>query len=265
MTTSPTLAEPRLVTSPPDGTLTPEALETLQADLDAHPGYRLAQNAVTQVTVEDVALNRSVVTGTDHTFAHVLDDWSVTNQKKSGRCWMFAGLNLLRVGAMRKMNLKEFELSQNHTLFFDKLERANYFLEGIIETADRPLDDRTVALARLLDQIGPTAPDFSPLRQAIEERELSDGEIGELLAEKGVSLEICYESEREDWIQSMIMSGMGSSFMPEFLPMHPNLPTRLIVSPEITRQVELVTVSGRRFSPAVAAFVRMARTGDWSA
>ena len=156
MTTSPTLAEPRLVTSPPDGTLTPEALETLQADLDAHPGYRLAQNAVTQVTVEDVALNRSVVTGTDHTFAHVLDDWSVTNQKKSGRCWMFAGLNLLRVGAMRKMNLKEFELSQNHTLFFDKLERANYFLEGIIETADRPLDDRTVAfiLERPLDDGG---------------------------------------------------------------------------------------------------------------
>ncbi len=89
--------------------------------------------------------------------------------------------------------------------------------------------------------------------------------IGELLAEKGVSLDIRYESEREDWIQSMIMAGMGSSFMPEYLPMHPNLPTRLIVSPEITRQIELVTVSGRRFSPAVAAFVRMARTGDWSA
>ena len=88
--------------------------------------------------------------------------------------------------------------------------------------------------------------------------------IGELLAEKGVSLEIRYQSEREDWIQSMIMTGMGSSFMPEYLPMHPNLPTRLIVNPEITRQIELVTVSGRRFPPAVAAFVRMARTHDWA-
>ena len=85
------------------------------------------------------------------------------------------------------------------------------------------------------------------------------------MAEKDVSLVIRYESEREDWIQSMIMAGMGSSFMPEYLPMHPNLPTRLIINPEITRQIELVTVSGRRFSPAVAAFVRMARTGDWSA
>ena len=53
--------------------------------------------------------------------------------------------------------------------------------------------------------------------------------------------------------------------MPEYLAMHPNLPTRLVVSPEIARQIELVTVSGRRFSPAVAAIVRMARTGDWSA
>jgi aminopeptidase C len=63
---------------------------------------------------------------------------------------MFAGLNLLRVGAMKKMNLKEFEFSQNYTLFWDKFERANYFLEAIIETADRDVDDRTVAF--LLDR-----------------------------------------------------------------------------------------------------------------
>ena len=57
---------------------------------------------------------------------------------------------------MKKMNLKEFEFSQNHTLFYDKLERANYFLEAIIETADRPVDDRTVAflLDRPLDDGG---------------------------------------------------------------------------------------------------------------
>ena len=89
--------------------------------------------------------------------------------------------------------------------------------------------------------------------------------IGDLLAEKDVSLDVRYESEREDWIQSMIMTGMGCSLMPEYLSMHPNLRTRLIVNPEVTRQIELVTVSGRRFSPAVAALVRMARTDEWSA
>lgn len=111
---------------------------------------RLMQNAVTQVGVDEVALDRAVVTSTDHTFSHHLDDWKVTNQKISGRCWMFAGLNLIRVGAMKKMKIKDFEFSQNHTLFWDKLERANYFLEQIILTADQDVDDRLVA--HLLDK-----------------------------------------------------------------------------------------------------------------
>ncbi len=88
--------------------------------------------------------------------------------------------------------------------------------------------------------------------------------VGELLAEQGVSLDIRYQSEREDWIQSMILAGMGSSFMPEYLSMHVNLPRRLIVDPEFTRQIELITVCGRRLSPAVDAFVRMVRTHDWN-
>src|SRR5206468_4042390 len=68
----------------------------------ATPSFRLAQNAVTQVTADDVALDRNIVFNTDHSFSNVLDDWSVTNQKQTGRCWMFAGMNLLRVGAMRQ-------------------------------------------------------------------------------------------------------------------------------------------------------------------
>jgi bleomycin hydrolase len=138
------------------GALTDDLLSSFRDEFDSTPAWRRAQNAVTQAPLDDVALDRSVVTSTDHTFSHLLDDWSVTNQKKSGRCWMFAGLNLLRVGAMKKMNLKEFEFSQNYTLFFDKLERANYFFEAIIETADRPVDDRTVAflLDRPLDDGG---------------------------------------------------------------------------------------------------------------
>src|SRR6186997_3080923 len=125
--------------------LTPDDLASLRTDFAANPAYRITQNAVTKVGVQDVALDRAVVTSTDHSVSHLLDDWSVTNQKNSGRCWLFAGLNLLRVGAAAAMNLKEFEFSQNHLMFWDKLERANYFLEAMIETADRDLDDRTVA------------------------------------------------------------------------------------------------------------------------
>ena len=153
MSSSPTLTEPKTTpASPasPGGALSDARLAQFRAAFDATPAYRVSQNAVTQTPLDDIALNRAVVTMTDHTFSNVLDDWSVTNQKKSGRCWLFAGLNLLRVGAMKKMNLKEFEFSQNYTLFWDKFERSNYFFEAIIETSDQPVDDRAVAF--LLDQ-----------------------------------------------------------------------------------------------------------------
>jgi bleomycin hydrolase len=159
MTTPSVLTEPRasdVSKDDPAAALKPDVIAQMRKDFAGKPAYRLAQNAVTQTAVDDVALNRQVVTSTNHTFSHKLDDWAVTNQKKSGRCWMFAGLNLLRVGAMEKMGLKEFEFSQNYTLFWDKFERANFFLEAIIETAERPVDDRAVAflLDRPLDDGG---------------------------------------------------------------------------------------------------------------
>lgn len=116
-----------------------------QKNFELTPTNRMALNAVTQAGADEVALNRSVITSTDFTFSHWLDDWSATHQKSSGRCWIFAGLNLLRVGAMKKMNLPNFEFSQNYLFFWDKLERANYFLENIIETAKLPVDDRIIA------------------------------------------------------------------------------------------------------------------------
>src|ERR1700689_3274879 len=134
-----------------DGTLSAQDLELLRKDFAANPAYRLAQNAVTRVSVDDVAINREVLNSTHHSLSTLLDDWKVTNQERSGRCLLFAGLNLLRVGAMKKMGLKDFEFSQNYAMFWDKIERANYFLEAVIETADRDPDDRTVAY--LLDSV----------------------------------------------------------------------------------------------------------------
>jgi bleomycin hydrolase len=128
-----------------DGALSAADLDVLRKDFSASPVYRLAQNAVTRVSVDDVAINREIINSTDHSLPVLLDDWKVTNQERSGRCWLFAGLNLLRVGAMTAMGLKDFEFSQSYVMFWDKVERANYFLEAVIETADRDIDDRTVA------------------------------------------------------------------------------------------------------------------------
>ena len=127
------------------GAVSDEQLSQLRAAFEQEATSRIAQNAVTQTDINEVALNRSVVTDTDFTFSTLLDDWEVTNQKQSGRCWMFAALNLMRVGAMKAMNLSKFEFSQNYMFFWDKFERANYFFEQIIDTADRDVDDRTVA------------------------------------------------------------------------------------------------------------------------
>lgn len=69
----------------------------------------------------------------------------VANQKQSGRCWMFAALNTFRHRILKNFDLKEFELSQNYTFFWDKYEKANYFYENILATADQELTSRKVA------------------------------------------------------------------------------------------------------------------------
>ena len=127
------------------GALDSSTLADFQQSYQANPSHRLMQNVVTQHDVNDVALNRTIVTEAVNSFSTVLDEWGVTNQARSGRCWMFAGLNLFRAETRNLLNVKEFEFSQSYVMFWDKMERANYILEAVIETADRPVDDRVVA------------------------------------------------------------------------------------------------------------------------
>lgn len=126
-------------------TISYDDVAALRKDFAANPAYRISQNAVTQTTIDNIALDREVVTRIDTSMSHRLDDWTVTNQKKSGRCWIFAGLNLLRAGAMKKLGVGDFEFSQNYLLFFDKLERVNYYLDAIEATRTADDDDRTIA------------------------------------------------------------------------------------------------------------------------
>ncbi|HIM64485.1 MAG TPA: aminopeptidase [Candidatus Poseidoniales archaeon] len=134
-------------------TITRKQVVELRKGFAENPSNKVAQNAVTNVQLPDLTLDRNLVQNMDSSFSTKLDDWKVTAQMKSGRCWLFATLNLFRVGAMKKMNLKNFEFSQAHIHFWDKFERANHLLEAIIETADRPVDDRTIHFL-LSDPIG---------------------------------------------------------------------------------------------------------------
>ena len=127
-----------------DKQITDSTITSFADAFDAKPKNRLALNAVTKSGISAVALNRAVVNQVDHTYSELIKTPKATHQKKTGRCWLFAGLNTLRLEAMEKMDLEAFELSQAHLMFWDKLEKANYFLESIIETREEPLDGRLV-------------------------------------------------------------------------------------------------------------------------
>ena len=133
--------------------VTKAQIEEFRKSFDSDPSATVAQNAVSNADLSTLALRRDLVQNMDFSFSTKLDDWNATNQRRSGRCWLFATLNLFRVGAMKKMNLKKFEFSQAHIHFWDKLERANHFLEAILETYERPVDDRTIHFL-LSDPIG---------------------------------------------------------------------------------------------------------------
>jgi bleomycin hydrolase len=139
------------------GTGVSDALvNSFEADFASNPQYKVLQNAITQINIRDMAWEHSVVKDDEHVFSIQLDKWTATNQGGSGRCWMFAAMNLFRVGAMEKLNVANFEFSQTYPLFWDKIEKANYFLEAMIDTADRDIDDRTVKtlLSRPVDDGG---------------------------------------------------------------------------------------------------------------
>ena len=135
------------------GEITKKQIDKMRKEFESDSSARVAQNAVTSNNLSSITLRRDLVQEIDFTFSTKLDEWKATNQKSSGRCWLFATLNLFRPGTMKKMNVKEFEFSQAHIHFWDKFERSNHFLEAIIETSGRPVDDRTIHFL-LSDPIG---------------------------------------------------------------------------------------------------------------
>jgi bleomycin hydrolase len=125
-------------------------LELLKKSFPSTAAQRAAMNALTANDLQKLVLNRELVNQHNEVFNVKIEVKGITNQKSTGRCWMFAGLNLMRPTARQKFNLENFEFSQNYLFFYDKLEKANFFLEFIIETRKRAIDDRE--LQELLDQ-----------------------------------------------------------------------------------------------------------------
>ncbi|MDO4912590.1 MAG: C1 family peptidase [Lactobacillus sp.] len=105
---------------------------------------KVKERASSKSGVRVASYNAAVSNQINRTFSIEVPTDNVTDQKQSGRCWLFAGLNVLRHQFAKKYHVKNFTFSQNHLFFWDRLERANIFLNHIIDTADKPLDDRYV-------------------------------------------------------------------------------------------------------------------------
>lgn len=113
----------------------------------------VAKNAVSSVGIRAAARVPEGVARNALTFDVEVTQGERCNQERSGRCWMFASLNTMRYRIIKKYNLKTFELSQAYPLFWDKLEKSNWFFENVLDTLDEPLDGRLVSYL-LADPIG---------------------------------------------------------------------------------------------------------------
>ena len=127
-----------------EGKVTEDIIREARKQFSTEPKSVALINAISNNKIKDLDVAREKAGTVDHLFTYRVKTRGITNQKSSGRCWLFSGLNVFRPLVIDKLSLDEFEFSQNYNFFWDQFEKANLFLEAIIATADKPLDDRNV-------------------------------------------------------------------------------------------------------------------------
>ncbi|KAI8351085.1 bleomycin hydrolase [Mortierella sp. GBAus27b] len=141
---NPVLDEPQGINHP-KAALRPERVQQLSNEFRADAKNVMMQNAAHSADFMTLITNRDVLIQDTHVFnTNIPFESPVTDQKASGRCWIFAALNVFRLEIMTKYNLEEFELSQGYLFFWDKFEKCNWFLECMIDLRDREVTDRVV-------------------------------------------------------------------------------------------------------------------------
>ena len=128
----------------PKGGISAQMLSELAASYQGNGTDKALRNALNSASINSLAASADKMAMIDTHFSDEVKTKGRTNQLSSGRCWLFTGLNVLRARMIEKHDLGAFTFSQNYLFFYDQLEKANLFLQGIIDTADKPLEDRTV-------------------------------------------------------------------------------------------------------------------------
>ena len=126
------------------GGITPAMLQKIQKAYQGTPSDKALRNAIGNNDIRQLALNQENLKGLDTHFSIRVPSKGITDQMSSGRCWLFTGLNVMRAKAIARYQLPAFEFSEVYPFFWDQLEKANLFLQGMIDTAKKPLADQTV-------------------------------------------------------------------------------------------------------------------------
>ena len=128
----------------PKGGISAEMLAKISDRYEGNAADKALRNALATTPINTLALNAENAAMIDTHFSDRVRTKGITDQKSSGRCWLFTGLNVLRAKMIDKYELPGMEFSQNYLFFYDQLEKANLFLQGVIDTKDLPFEDRKV-------------------------------------------------------------------------------------------------------------------------
>ena len=127
-----------------EGGIDAKMLEKIKSGYTASAEQKAVKNALASTSIATLAINGDNLAMCDTHFSHRVKTRGITDQKSSGRCWLFTGLNVLRAKMIDKHNLSQFEFSQNYLSFYDLLEKSNLFLQAVIDTRSLAFDDRKV-------------------------------------------------------------------------------------------------------------------------
>jgi bleomycin hydrolase len=201
------------------GGITPEMLSRISQGWKGDAADKALRNAAGQVPLNTLAVNAENAAMIDTEFSDRVKTRGITDQKQSGRCWLFTGLNVLRATAIQKHDLGDFQFSQNYSFFWDQLEKANLFLQAVIDTRTQPIDSREVewlfehpigdggtftGVANLVTKYGLVPADVMPETLSANSTSQMSGHLRTLLRQDGLRL-------RDMWEQGMINAPRGAA------------------------------------------------------
>ncbi|MCP4848045.1 MAG: hypothetical protein GY899_08885 [Verrucomicrobiaceae bacterium] len=197
------MSEPNDLIANPEGGLSAELLSQLRDNYQMDDVDRARFNAVSNSDINKLALNRDIVRGEDGHFSHRIATKGITNQKASGRCWMFAGFNVMRPKVIHDLGLEDFEFSSSYLQFWDKMEKSNLYLESIIELRDEDTLDREWQLVNewivgdggwwnfvtsLIDKYGVVPTSVMPETHSSENTRVMNSVLGRLLRSRAAGI-----------------------------------------------------------------------------